>query len=178
MDKMKETVEKLGKVASKEITWEDLKDELEAVVNTKNQEYAESFRKARLSQVQIEAQKFMRANPYDEKTESKESYSARVNAYIKDFLDQTPDEFMRELRIFSHLGQSIITQIINMVGEFRDFKEVYLALNEKGIQEYAERHKEEIEAQQKAIAQAQINQERHERAVANKEKLDKKLGKK
>ena len=175
---MRETMETIGKQPSYEITWDDLREELEKAVNTKNDEYAESFRKARLSQVQIEVNKFMSANPYDKDKESKEEYTAKVNAFIKDFLDQTPDEFMRELRMFCHLGSSILTQQIAMVNEFRDFKEVYLALNEDKIKEYAERHKEEIEAQQRAFAEARINQERHERAVANKEKLDKKLGKK
>jgi hypothetical protein len=53
---------------------------------------------------------------------------------------------------------------------------VYLALHEDDLRSYAERHKEEIEAQQKQLAEAKVQQERHERAVARKEELKKKCG--
>ena len=109
--------------------------------------------------------------------ESVEDFKKRVTEYATDYINQAPDEFTRNLRTYCNLGTAVFNQLARIHGEIIDFKEVYLAVHEEDIKAYAERHKEQILAQQKAMAQAKINQERHERAVVNKMKLDKKLGK-
>lgn len=174
----KKAVEKIGKIPAEEtnLTWEDCAEELDKVINMRNDEYAEHFRKARRQEAQLLTQKYIAENPIKE-NETKEQYRERVIKFAEDYINQAPDEFTRNLRTYCNLGTAVFNQLVLLNGEIKDFKEVYLAIHEEDIKAYAERHKDEIIAQQKAIAQAKINQERHERAVANKEKLNKKLGK-
>ena len=163
----KEAVKEIGKESAveKTLTWEDCKDELEKVINMRNDEYAEQFRKARVQEAQILVKRYVAENPKTEK-ETDEEFKKRVMEFVTDYINQAPDEFTRNLRTYCNLGTAIFNQLARLNGEIIDFKEVY-----------AERHKDEILAQQKAMAQAKINQERHERAVENKKRLDKKLGK-
>lgn len=171
----KEAVKTIGKEPRVELTWEECEKELEKVVNQRNDEYAEAFRKARVQEANVMARNYMQQNPQKE-DESKEEYSKRVMAFVKDYVDNAPDEFTRNLRTYCHMGTALFNQMGRMIAEFNDFKEVYLALHEEEISKYAERHKEEIMAQQKQLAEARVQQERHERAVARKEELKKKCG--
>lgn len=174
----KEAVKKIGKTPAteKNITWEDCAEDLEKIINMRNDEYAEHFRKARAQEAQILTKKYIMDNPKKE-GETDEEFKKRIIEFATDYINQAPDEFMRNLRIYCNLGTAVFNELVKLNGEIIDFKEVYMALHEDDIKNYAERHKDEILAQQKAMAQAKINQERHERAVANKQKLDKKLGK-
>lgn len=175
----KDAVKEIGKEPAVEnnITWDDCKDELEKVINMRNDEYAEHFRKARAQEAQVLTKKYIAENPKRD-DETDEDYKKRVIEYATDYINQSPDEFTRNLRTYCNLGTAIFNQLVRLNGEIIDFKEVYMALHEDDIKAYAERHKDEILAQQKALAQAKINQERHDRAVANKQKLNKKIGKK
>lgn len=174
----KEAVEKIGKKPAVEtnLTWEDCAEELEKIINMRNDEYAEHFRKARAQEAQLLVKKYVAENPKGE-NETLDDYKKRVMEFATDYINQAPDEFTRNLRTYCNLGTAVFNQLVRLNGEIIDFKEVYMAVHEEDIKAYAERHKDEIVAQQKAMAQAKINQERHERAVANKQKLDKKLGK-
>lgn len=129
----------------KQLTWEDCKEELEKVVNTRNDEYSESFRKARMTEAQFRVKEFLASKPDATKEE--------IEAYVKDYVDQAPDEFMRGLRIYCHTAGALFNAINGLIGEFNDFKELYMAVNEKHIKAYAIRHREEIVAQQKAMAE-------------------------
>ena len=169
----KDAVKTIGKEPRVELTWEECEKELEKIVNQRNDEYAEAFRKARIQEANLMARNYMQQNP-QKPDESKEEYVAKIRALIKDYVDNAPDEFTRNLRTYCHMGTALFNQMGRMIAEFNDFKEVYLALHEEEIKQYAEKHREEIEAQQKQIAEARAQQERHERAVARKEALKKK----
>ena len=171
----KEAVKKIGKEPRVELTWEECEKELEKVVNQRNDEYAEAFRKARIQEANLMARNYMQQNPQGE-NESKEEYVEKIRTFIKDYVDNAPDEFTRNLRTYCHMGTALFNQIGRLIAEFVDFKEVYMAMNEENIAKYAERHKEEIMEQQKQIAEARVQQERHERAVARKEEIKKKCG--
>lgn len=171
----KEAVKTIGKEPRVELTWEECEKELEVIVNQRNDEYAEAFRKARIQEANLMARNYMQQHPQGE-NESKEEYAEKIRALIKDYVDTAPDEFTRNLRTYCHMGTALFNQMGRMIAEFNDFKEVYLALHEEEIAKYAERHKEEIEAQRKQIAEAKVQQERHERAVARKKELQKKCG--
>lgn len=171
----KEAVKTIGKVEAQELSWEECEKELEVIVNQRNDEYAEAFRKARIQEANLMARNYMQQNP-QKPDESKEEYVEKIRALIKDYVDNAPDEFTRNLRTYCHMGTALFNQMGRMIAEFKDFKEVYLALHEDDLRNYAERHKEEIEAQQRQLAEAKVQQERHERAVARKEELKKKCG--
>jgi len=171
----KDAVKTIGKEPRVELTWEECEKELEEIVNQRNDEYAEAFRKARIQEANLMARNYMQQNP-QKPDESKEEYVAKIRALIKDYVDNAPDEFTRNLRTYCHMGTALFNQMGRMIAEFNDFKEVYLALHEEEIKQYAEKHREEIEAQQKQIAEAKVQQERHERAVARKKELQKKCG--
>jgi hypothetical protein len=171
----KEAVKTIGKEPRVELTWEECEKELEVIVNQRNDEYAEAFRKARIQEANLMARNYMQQHPQGE-NETKEEYVAKIRALIKDYVDNAPDEFTRNLRTYCHMGTALFNQMGRMIAEFNDFKEVYLALHEEEIAKYAERHKEEIEEQRKQIAEAKVQQERHERAVARKKELQKKCG--
>ena len=170
-----EVVKEIGKPVAQELSWEECEKELEAIVNQRNDEYAEAFRKARIQEANLMARNYMQQNPQKE-GESKEEYVEKIRALIKDYVDNAPDEFTRNLRTYCHMGTALFNQIGRMIAEFKDFKEVYLALHEEDIAKYAERHAEEIAEQQKRLAEAEVQRKRHERAVANKEALKKKCG--
>lgn len=174
---LKDKLNEIGKEPFHDLTYEEIEPELLKVIESRADDYSKSFLNARKAEAQKMAREYLRDNPR-KKNEEFDAYRKRVEDFIKDYIDQAPDEFLRNLRTYCHMGTALWNQVARLNAQMTDFMELYAAVNEKAISEYAERHKDEILKQQEAIAQAKVNQERHERAVANKLKLDKKLGKK
>ena len=95
----KEAVKTIGKEPRVELTWEECEKELEVIVNQRNDEYAEAFRKARIQEANLMARNYMQQHPQGE-NETKEEYVEKIRALIKDYVDNAPDEFTRNLRTY------------------------------------------------------------------------------
>lgn len=173
----KEELKKVGAVATPKITWADCQDELMNVINKRNSEYAEEFKKARVQEAQLRFNKFIEDNPKKE-GEDDEAYKARIISYVNDYINEAPEEMTRNMRIMCNLEASLFNQMNWLTSTLSDFVELWKAANEDKLIEYAQKHAEEIKKQQEAYKQAQENQARHERAVARKEAVKAKCRKK
>lgn len=144
---------------NKIITFDDLKDEIEKNCDVTKQKYFTDMVNARKTTANIMVKNYMALHP--------EATKEEVLKYANDYLEQTPSEFERNLRINANFIGTIFNSFQAMINEFVNFKELYIALNAQKLEAITNK---ELKRQQK-------EQEKKEEIKDNKIetiKLDKK----
>lgn len=126
------------------VAWEEVTKELEKMVAQRNKEYNKVFNEARKNSVKVMVEQYRHQNPNCTEED--------VKAFVKDYLDQEPDEFQRNFRIFAHQTGTMFTLLNQLITDVNDFKELYMACNNQKLQAIAKQ-------QAKAIAYAKAQQE-------------------
>ena len=134
---------------TKTVAWEEVTAELEKMVAKRNKEYNKVFNDARISTVSTMVQQYKNLHP--------DCTEDEVKKYVQDYLDQEPDEFQRNFRLFAHQTGTMFTLLNQIITDINDFKELYMACNHQKLQAIAQQ-------QAKAIAKAKAEQAAKEKA--------------
>lgn len=125
------------------IQFNDLLPEIEEKINQTNATYNESFNKARRQAVNLVVEQFVQEHPNATKEE--------IMAYANDYLEQTPDEFLRTCRLFCNCFGALFNVNNMLLTEVSDFKNCFCAVNSQKI-EAAARRFQKIQEAEKAAA--------------------------
>jgi len=121
----------MNKEKIKTIMWEDVKDELEAVVATRNDEYNKSFNDARKATIRPIVDGYV--------AQHKDATQEEVKQFVEDYLAQTPDEFQRNLRTYCSTMGALWNMMNAVRVEVAELKDIYVACNDQKIQAFAKK---------------------------------------
>lgn len=111
---------------AKVLQWEDLQDELMELVNKRNDEYNKVFNDARGATAKVMVDNFLRLNP--------KATIEEVKQHVEDRLNQAPDEFQRNLRVYANSNGIMFNLLQQLNNEVAEFKELFLAINQEKLE--------------------------------------------
>jgi hypothetical protein len=140
------------------LTWEDLREDLEKIVTTKNTEFNESFNKARITTSEKVGQMYLERHPKCTKEEFEQ--------YMSDYLAETPDELMRQFRIYSNTFTSLFNMMNVVCTNIEDMKQLYILINQQKLDMLAKKEAKEIARQELLKKQAEEHKEEVNKVIA------------
>lgn len=138
----------------KMITWEDIKPAIEELAKERNDEYVKRFNDARITAANVMVNDYLREHPNAKREE--------VIQMVDDHLNQSPDEFQRNLRIYVNSNGMLFNALQRINTDLNDFKEVFIAINQDKLEAWG---RKQMRNMQKAEAEKAKNNENKDEQI-------------
>lgn len=120
--------------------YDELKEEIEKIVDQKNSEFNAKFNEARKQTVRIVVEKYKKDHP--------DATEADIKKFIEDYLAEEPDELLRQFRLYSNSFGALFNLTSQLLNEVADLKQLYIVCNDQKINAAARKHAKILAAQQ------------------------------
>ena len=132
----------------------EILEQIKKIAGEKAEDYNKRFIESQERIAVEQAKRWQAENPFDETKESLEEYNKRLVAFVEDFIKQTPDEMLFNMRVLSQGLGTIFNMLSAVNTNLLDVVDILKVTNAQKLQAWANKEVKRLKEMQDKHAES------------------------
>ena len=133
----------------------EILEQIKKIAGEKAEDYNKRFIESQERIAVEQAKRWQAENPFDETKESLEEYNKRLVAFVEDFIKQTPDEMLFNMRVLAQGLGTIFNMLSAVNTNLLDVVDILKVTNAQKLQAWANKEVKRLKEMQDKHAESE-----------------------